>query len=169
MFLRYIVMILILALIGVFLYPEKPRKTISSIPEVAFTLPSGEESSLSDFKGKITLVHFWASWCPPCVMEMPQLVKLAKSHHDDINIIAFSLDKSAADMNRFMQSKFTKLPNNFITIWDRAGAVARNKFYSFSYPETYIVGCDGSLRTKISGVASNWESAIKPHLESCNK
>lgn len=55
-------------------------------PNVAFKTQSGEEKSLHHYRGKVTLVHFWGSWCPPCVKEMPSLQKLYDMFKDDGDI-----------------------------------------------------------------------------------
>ncbi|MDG1287531.1 MAG: TlpA disulfide reductase family protein [Rickettsiales bacterium] len=166
---RYVIMIAILIAAGMAFYPSKETHTPTALPDVSFALPNGEQSSLHSFKGKVTLIHFWASWCPPCLPEIPELIALAQAHPDDLTIIAFSLDKTAADMKRFFNVKFGELPANFIPLWDEGGSIARDSFYSLNYPETYIMGCAGNLRDKIIGPASNWETEIEPHLAACIK
>ncbi len=160
-------MIAILIAVGIAFYPAKESYTPSVLPDASFTLPNGERTSLHSYKGKTTLIHFWASWCPPCLPEIPELISLAKSYPDSVTILAFSLDKTKADMDRFFKVKFGTLPTNFIPIWDENGAIARDQFYSLSYPETYIMGCHGDLRDKVIGAVSDWEAELKPHLKAC--
>ena len=61
-------------------------------PAVSFNGPDGNETSLSDFAGKPTLVNFWASWCAPCVKELPTLDQLARSEGGRLSVVAISQD-----------------------------------------------------------------------------
>jgi thiol-disulfide isomerase/thioredoxin len=63
-------------------------------PAAVFNDPDGGEMSLADFKGTPVLVNLWASWCAPCVKELPTLDKLAATHRDDgkLGVIAVSQD-----------------------------------------------------------------------------
>ena len=161
-------MILILMLVGYLSYPTPPKHEMTLLPEARFLVGKSKSATFADYKGTLTLVHFWATWCPPCLVEMPELVALAKAH-PDIKILAFSLDKTATTMKRYYSTNFKNLPENFITIWDKNGAMAKNEFYSFNYPETYIIGCEGTIDEKVIGSASNWKRTLKPHLKACVK
>ncbi|KFD38915.1 cytochrome C biogenesis protein [Schleiferia thermophila str. Yellowstone] len=73
-------------------------------PELAFPNPEGKIIKLSDYRGKIVLIDFWASWCRPCRMENPNLVKLYKNYNDvkfgkanGFEIFSVSLDQNKAD------------------------------------------------------------------------
>lgn len=59
-------------------------------PDVAFSAPDGKQAHLADFKGKPLLVNLWASWCAPCVKELPTLDRLARG--DSVKVIAISQD-----------------------------------------------------------------------------
>ena len=61
-------------------------------PAAVFNDPDGNETSLKDFKGKPILVNLWASWCAPCVKELPTLDKLAAAQGDKLNVVAISQD-----------------------------------------------------------------------------
>src|SRR6185295_13814584 len=65
-----------------------------SAPDVEFKNPDGGDISLADFKGTPVLVNLWATWCAPCVKELPTLDKLAAAHRDDgqLGVIAISQD-----------------------------------------------------------------------------
>jgi thiol-disulfide isomerase/thioredoxin len=66
----------------------------SPVPDAVFNDPDGREISLADFKGVPVLVNLWASWCAPCVKELPTLDKLAATHRDDgkLGVVAVSQD-----------------------------------------------------------------------------
>lgn len=126
-----------------------------SIPDFSFRTIEGKTQSFGDFHGRVTLVHFWASWCPPCVVEFPDLVTLAKTH-PDITVLAFSSDKSVESMNRFLTKYAADLPDNFIVIDDSDNRVTQGKFSVFALPETYVFTKDGVLQQHIIGAGENW-------------
>jgi len=56
-------------------------------PEFNYVGLSGKKGSLPDHKGKVILVHFWATWCPPCIVEFPDLIKLAESQNKNFIVL----------------------------------------------------------------------------------
>jgi thiol-disulfide isomerase/thioredoxin len=61
-------------------------------PDVTFSSPDGEETSLAEVSGKPTLVNLWATWCAPCVKELPTLNRLAKARGSSLQVVAISQD-----------------------------------------------------------------------------
>ena len=82
-------------------HSEEPEKAAD------FTLKTidGEEVSLSDFEGKVVLLDFWATWCPPCRRGVPDLVEIQKKYKDELVIIGISLDNQStvADIEPFIE------------------------------------------------------------------
>jgi len=73
-------------------------------PEIVYTGASDTEVRLSDYQGKVILVNFWATWCPPCVQEMPALDNLqATLGGDDFEVVTISLDRSVDDARAFYE------------------------------------------------------------------
>jgi thiol-disulfide isomerase/thioredoxin len=78
--------------------PEVPTKGVdrthkgSAAPQASFNTPDSKPTSLKAFEGKPTLVNLWASWCAPCVKELPTLDKLAKAEGGRLNVVAISQD-----------------------------------------------------------------------------
>lgn len=89
------------------LIPTNPRipitkKTITEISEDG----SKKEVTITDFAGKPTVLHFWATWCAPCVEEMPEIDEYAKKYGDKINLIVIANDKSGGtDALKFYKEK----------------------------------------------------------------
>lgn len=109
-----------------------------------FTLPNGGKSiRLADYRGKIVMVNFWASWCGPCIQETPGLIEL---HHDrpDIAILGISIDEDPDAYKRFLQ----RFHVDYTTVWDPDQTVAR-KYGTDGWPETYIIDRQGILRRKV--------------------
>ena len=68
-----------------------------AVPELTFKTLDGRTVSSKDWKGKVTLVNFWATWCPPCREEIPDLIKLQERYKDQLQIIGVSSDEGSPD------------------------------------------------------------------------
>lgn len=117
------------------------------IPDIALPDPGGDTFRLSDLRGKVVLVNFWASWCPPCVEEMPSLEKLYRVLKDKgLEVVGVSVDESLEVIERFRNEH-----DLTFTILHDKGATVSHRFQTFKYPETYVVDRAGVLVAKIIG------------------
>jgi peroxiredoxin len=108
-----------------------------------FTLKAlnGREVSLSDYRGKIVFLNFWATWCPPCRIEMPSMEKLYQGFKGkDFVILAVSVKESKKVVEKFV--KDYKL--NFPVLMDPEGRVGR-EYMVFSIPTTYLINRHGGI------------------------
>jgi len=120
-----------------------------------FTSLQGEEIDLTAMKGKVILIDFWATWCGPCIAELPHLQKAYAKYHDQgFEIIGVSLDKQAdqAKLETFIKQKEMTWPQHF------DGKGGNNefavKFGVSSIPSTYLIGKDGKvIATNLRGDA----------------
>lgn len=116
----------------------------------SFDLPSIDHRrvGLSDYKGKIVLVHFWATWCPPCVEEMPRLEQLYRTFSGrDFEILAVSVDEGGEEtVLSFLRRNRVSFP----VLINPGGAVA-SRYGTFKFPETYVVDRKGIVRYKVIG------------------
>ena|GEM_PF-320680 len=123
------------------------------VPEIALTKVDGTPVKLSDYRGKIVIVNFWASWCNPCVEEFPSMIKLMSQFNKDVVVFAVSEDEAREDMQAFMKAMGLPKPG-FEIVWDekkenmKAWGVEK-------VPETFLVGRDGKLIRKVLGI-ENW-------------
>lgn len=107
-------------------------------------LLTGKEFSLSDFRGKVVLIDFWATWCRPCVNEVPNVKSAYEKYHDQgFEIISISLDRSIDACKQFAQSR----EMNWMHIadgkfWKAELAV---RFGVHSIPQMYLIGRDGKV------------------------
>jgi len=122
-----------------------------------FTLKDleGRDVSLSDYKGKIVFLNFWATWCPPCRKEMPSMESLQnKFGTEDFVILAVATDRKGADLVRpFVEEKklsFKVLIDDKSDVADAYGVIA--------LPTTYIIGRDGIIIELVRGGAE-WDDA----------
>ena len=122
-----------------------------------FTLEkmNGQPLKLSDYKGKIIIVNFWASWCNPCVEEFPSMIKLVDKMKDDVMVIAVSTDDQKKDIEAFMKAFSIPRPG-FEVVWDKDKSIM--KAYGVEkVPESFLIGRDFKLIRKVLGI-ENWSS-----------
>lgn len=109
---------------------------------------AGNKVSLSSLRGKIVLVNFWATWCPPCREEMPSMEKLnAVMAGEDFVMLAINAE---ADGRTVVPEFLAKTPYTFPILYDDKGVV--QKLYGvYKFPESFIIGKDGVVAEKIIG------------------
>lgn len=101
---------------------------------------------LRDLHGQVVVLNFWATWCPPCVEEMPALGAMQQKMGDKVKVVAISLDADPRAYEDFLREH--KI--DFFTIRDPKQE--SNAIYgTFKFPETYIIDRNGILRRKFIG------------------
>ncbi len=124
------------------------------IPAPDFTFPGldGKNTSLSNYKGKVVLVNIWATWCPPCVYEMPSMQKLYNEFNGkNFEILAVSIDAAGVDaVAPFMKKHKLSFP----ALMDPKGTI-KSMYRVTGIPESFIIDKQGVLVGKIIG-ARDW-------------
>ena len=132
---------------------SRPARIGSSAPD--FTAQDSQNKvTLSQFRGQVVVLNFWATWCPPCVEELPSLVDMQRRMKDKgVTVVAVSVD---VDGNAYQQ--FVKSHNvNLLTVRDPDQK--SNALYGTSkFPETYMIDRNGVIRRKFIG-AVDWTAA----------
>ena len=114
-------------------------------PEIAMKDPNGKERKLSSLRGKVVMIDFWASWCRPCRMENPNVVRLYNKYHDKgFEIYSVSLDKNHADWIRAIEQDGLVWDNHVSDLngWTSSGGAT---YGITSVPSTVLVGRDGKI------------------------
>ena len=130
-------------------------------PAPDFTVADGSTSiHLANYRGKIVVLNFWATWCAPCVQEMPGLIDL---HHDrpDLTILGVSIDEDPDAYSRFLVRRHI----DFTTVRDPSQSAAK-LFHTEGWPETYIIDRNGIIRRKIVGDPDWSNPEIRAFLKS---
>ena len=129
--------------------------SLSSISKLDVFTREGKTVNLSKLKGKVVLVHFWATWCPPCVEELPELNAFwAKFRSNpDIALYSVSVDDSWQAIDDFRKKTPFDLPE-----YRDPGAKTAHKFGTAKFPETYIANRNGRILYHLSE-AIDWDSA----------
>ena len=126
------------------------------VPETRFRDASGKAVSLADFRGRVLLVNFWATWCAPCVQEMPSLDRLqADMGGKDFAVLAINEDRTGADVaTPFLDKHGWK--NLSVNVDDKM-ALARALGVR-GMPSSFIIDRDGRIVGMLTG-AAEWDSA----------
>ncbi len=112
---------------------------------------SDRKVSLAQLRGKIVVLNFWATWCPPCVDEMPSLVQMQqKMKGKGVEVLAVSVDVDQGAYQKFLKDYNVDL----LTVRD-PDQKSNNLYGTFRFPETYIIDRRGILRRKFIG-ALDW-------------
>ncbi|MDQ6951885.1 MAG: TlpA disulfide reductase family protein [Mariprofundales bacterium] len=119
-------------------------------------LSGGVAASKDLFHGKVVILNVWATWCPPCRKEMPDLIRLSKQlPSSDFAVIGLSVDEDLQALQQFIGDHGV----NFPIYWDQGGrAVAADRLGVVKYPETFILNRKGIIIDKVIG-AYPWASA----------
>jgi cytochrome c biogenesis protein CcmG, thiol:disulfide interchange protein DsbE len=127
-----------------------PRQTGRSAPD--FTVTDGSHSvHLANYRGKIVVLNFWATWCIPCIAELPSLMDMQRQL-PEVQVLAVSVDADPqAYRDYLVQHKITLL-----TVNDAAHRSA-DLFGTYRWPETYVIDQHGVIRRKFIG-AQDWTS-----------
>ena len=136
----------------------------TAAPEWQLNDPDGQAVKLSDFKGKVVILDFWATWCPPCRAEIPGFIELQKRYSGQgLTVVGVSLDTAGASVVKsFMMRVGMNYPvviGNEKTAADYGGITA--------IPTTFVLDRTGNIVTSHQGFASQvvFESEIRPLLE----
>lgn len=118
--------------------------------EYAWKDRAGNQHTLADLKGKPVLLHFWASWCPPCKKEMPELIEWSQQH-PEITFIPVSLDGKFDKAVRYIQDKNLKMS---ALHGDQSMSI---KLGVYGLPASLLIDAEGNILRKETG-AKPWSN-----------
>ncbi len=142
---------------------EQPALVDQVAPAFSASTLDGRTVSLSDFRGqKNVVVSFWASWCGPCRMEMPGLVKFYQTHHNatsDFEILAVSIDEDPKDAQDFAEAQKLNLP----VLLDPKSTVA-DAYQVDGIPTMFVIDKQGKITYGHSGFDMGMEYQLMREL-----
>ena len=146
---------------------SKPSSIGTPAPD--FTIQDSDRSvTLSQLRGKIIVLNFWATWCPPCVDEMPSLLQMQKKMQGKgITVLAVSVDDDANNYHKFLKDHSIDL----VTVREGGtktdtGVISpvANKYGTSKIPESYIIDRNGTIRRKFIGPVDWKQQEIVEYL-----
>ena len=137
-------------------------------PDWSFPLANGKKISAADFDGKVVIVDFWATWCPPCRKEIPGFVALQKKYADKgLAIVGFSFDREEEEYDKFLKATGVNYTSVFAT--NEHGERIINQFEKVvgdvrGLPCTLVIDRKGEIMYKHVGYGSpeDFERIILP-------
>lgn len=134
-------------------------------PDFELTDIKGKKIHLSNKRGKVILLNFWASWCPPCVKEIPSMNRLAKSFDENqFEIVSVNFKETPETIAKFLKNAQVDFP----VLVDLDGKVS-NQYEIFAFPSSFIIDAQGQLRYSVN-TAIEWdESHVKQVLNAMIK
>jgi peroxiredoxin len=137
----------------------RPPRIGESAPD--FTVQDSTRAvALHDLRGKVVVLNFWATWCPPCVEEMPSLVQMQSRLKDKgVTVLAVSMDVDENAYNKFLKDHGVDL----LAVRD-SNQKSNTLYGTFKYPETYIIDRQGVVRRKFIGPVDWTQPEIVSYL-----
>lgn len=125
------------------------------LPDTPILTIAGEEKTIADFGGKPTLVNLWATWCAPCVVELPSLQKLEEYYKGRMNVVALSVDttRTPEQIADFLSKRML---SSFAGHIDKNGTFLKNLGLR-GIPTSFLIGSDGQILYRFEGDA-DWTS-----------
>lgn len=137
--------------------PANQKQVDYNIPLVTL---DGQHANLNDFRGKVIFMNFWATWCPPCIAEMPFINKLyQQTNNKDVVFVMISTDGNLEKVQKFIQRKGFHFP-----VYLLAGPLPQ-EFHSDVIPTTFILSKDGTIVSRHNGMANYDTSRFKNFLQ----
>lgn len=107
----------------------------------------GNRIAFSDFEGEVVFINFWATWCPPCIAEMPDIHDLYLAQKDQVSFVMISLDKEPQKARTFIAKKEFEFPVYFLR------SELPTSYNTRSIPTTYVIDKEGMIKVENHGMA----------------
>jgi len=158
------------AIVAAGLLGAPQEKDYGKRPDWKMTLPDGKKVSAADYDGKVVILDFWATWCPPCRKEIPGFIKLQKDYAEKgLVIVGFSFDRDIETHDKWVKEQGL----NYLSIFamNDAGKAVIDEFQKLigeikGIPTTIVINKKGQIVYKHVGYGSpeDFEKVFKPLL-----
>lgn len=118
-----------------------------------FTTLDGKPFSVAELRGRLVLLNFWLTTCPPCLEEMPSLLELAsRFEHRKLTLLLVATDKKVEEIQAFLKQnpRLGQLGRNALILHDPGGVVAK-RLGTEKFPETYLIDPEGRMTDRVIG------------------
>ncbi len=127
-----------------------------TLPNIEFDLLENKNIFLNNFDHGAVIIHFWATWCAPCLVEIPSLFKMAKENKDSVQIIAVAVQDSPEKIQAFFDRTKVQVPNNVHIAQDPDWKIAKSIFNTTRLPESFLVSSNQEIIGRHNGAIENW-------------
>lgn len=143
--------------IGEFIPAASPQPA----PAISFTDLAGKPVALADFKGKLVLLNLWATWCQPCLKEMPSLQALQDEIGQALSVLAVSEDRGGAEI---VEPFVAQHGLDKLKIYLDPKSAAIHAFTARGLPTSFVIDADGNVLGKVEGGADWTSDAMRDAL-----
>jgi thiol-disulfide isomerase/thioredoxin len=139
--------LVVIGIVAVFVMvrPQEPLSTGTRAPAVVGTTLTGEPFSLEDLRGRYVVVNIWASWCPPCLQEIPDFIEVARELAPHVVFVGLAADSPRADVEKMTQR--LGIPYPIVPIDGKT----QRAWGATALPSTYIVDAKGNVVWSVRG------------------
>jgi peroxiredoxin len=124
----------------------------AAAPPLRLPALTGGEVDLQSLRGRVVVLNFWATWCPPCVQELPSLERLHRTlGKEGLSVVSVSVDEDEGVLRRFVKEHELTFP----VLRDPGGRLAAGAYRTTGYPETFELDAEGVVREHFVG-PSDW-------------
>ncbi len=141
-----------------FMQPSEVNETRFASYDYVLEGFDGHQVNFNQMKGKVVFLNFWATWCPPCVAEMPDIHSLFEETGDSVTFVMISLDRDRNKARRFIEKNGYDFPTYFLR------SRLPDSYDTHSIPTTYLIEKDGRIRVENHGMAKYHTSRFKKLL-----
>ena len=153
-------LVVVFGLLGLMVSPAGASSISGKAPEFTLKSRSGQNLRLSDYRGQVLLINFWASWCGPCRQEMPLLEDLYKRYGKlGFTILGVNVDTDSTKANNYLRDISVTFP----IMYDTTNAVSKS-YNVNAMPTTVIVDRNGNMRFLHQGYKPGYERDYKKQV-----
>jgi peroxiredoxin len=136
----------------------------SAAPDFRLRDLQGRNVALSHYRGKVVLLEFWATWCPPCRATVPELVNLQKEFKGrDFAVLGVSLDDHEQNLQKELTDFSRKFHINYpVLLGDEA---VEHDYGVWSIPRSFLIDKEGKIRQSYSGYIDQYQSKVSAEIE----
>lgn len=146
-----------------FITPDLPDEERKASYEFWLEDLEGNSVQFTDFEGEVVFLNFWATWCPPCIAEMPDIHDLYQKQKRDVKFVMISLDREESKAQAFIERKNFDFPVYFLR------SNLPNTYNTQSIPTTYVMDKEGTIKVENHGMAKYDTDSFNQLLQDLSK
>jgi cytochrome c biogenesis protein CcmG, thiol:disulfide interchange protein DsbE len=124
----------------------------------------GSDITLSQFRGKVVLLEFWATWCPPCRATIPELVSIQQKYKNrDFVVLGISIDDEGAGLRTELLNFSKEFHINYPVLM--GNEAVEHEYKVWSIPRSFLIDKEGRIRDSYSGYIDQYESKVSAEVE----